>query len=140
VPEAADRRAQAHTLVQEAVTKNLAAKGVSRLETGGDILVAYLIIVGNNTTTTSLNEYFGYTDDASALTDKVHTEQAIKGDRRTSFEAGTLVIDIINPATSKLMHRSTVQSDILRNLPLEERQARVQALVDKALSNLRISS
>jgi hypothetical protein len=101
--------------------------------------VAYLVIAGNNATTTSLNDYFGYTDDATKLVDKVHTEQAIKSEDRNYFEEGTLVIDLISSQTMKLLKRTSVQSPILRNLDPEARQARLQSFVDQALSDLRIS-
>ena len=138
-PAFADKRAQVHTMIQEAITKNLAAKGVSSVQSGGDITVAYLVIAGNNATTTSLNDYFGYGPDAIELVDKVHKEQAIKGENRNYFEAGTLVIDIISPQTSKVLKRASVQSSILRNLPPDVRQARLQSLVDQALGDLRTS-
>jgi hypothetical protein len=35
-------------------------QGVSRAADAGDVTVAYLIIVANNVTTTSINTYFGY--------------------------------------------------------------------------------
>jgi hypothetical protein len=131
-------RKQAHAMVQEAITKNLAAKGVNYVGQGGDITVAYLIIAGNNATTTSLNEYFGYTSDATALMDEVHKSQAVRGNERGYFEAGTLVIDFLDPNTSKVLKRATIHAQILRELPLDERTARTQKLVDEALSDLRI--
>jgi hypothetical protein len=136
---AADNRAQVHQMIQQAVVKNLAGKGVALVNSGGDLTVAYLVIAGNNVSTTSLNEYFGYGSDATALVEKVHSEQAVKSDNRNYFEAGTLVIDILDPKTSKVLKRSTVQSSILRNLPADARQARIQSLVDQALSGLRIA-
>jgi hypothetical protein len=139
VPSYAEKRKQAHAAVQEAITKNLAAKGVNHVPQSGDITVAYLIIAGNNATTTSLNEYFGYTSDATALMDKVHKSQAEKNNERSYFEAGTLVIDILDPSTSKLLKRATIQAQILRELPLDAREARLQGLVDQALSDLKIS-
>ena len=138
-PAAADNRAQVHQLIQQAVVKTMAGKGVSFAASGGELTVAYLVIAGNNVTTTSLNEYFGYGSDATALVEKVHSEQAVKSDNRNYFEAGTLVIDIMDPRTSKVLKRSTVQSSILRNLPADARQARIQSLVDQALSGLRIA-
>jgi hypothetical protein len=138
VPAYAEKRKQAHAAVQEAITKNLVAKGLSHIGQGGDITVAYLIIAGNNATTTSLNEYFGYTSDATALVDKVHKSQAEKSNERSYFEEGTLVIDILDSKTSNLLKRATVQAQILRELPLDARQARLQGLVDKALGDLRI--
>ena len=139
VPEYAETRKQAHAVIQEAITKTLAAKGINHVESGGDVVVAYLIIAGNNATTTSLNEYFGYTPDADALTDKVHKSQAVKADDRGYFEAGTLVIDILDPGTSKVLKRATIQAPILRALPLDAREARAQKLVDDALSDLRVA-
>ena len=139
VPSYAEKRQQVHAAVQAAITENLAAKGMSHVSQGGEVIVAYLLIAGNNATTTSLNEYFGYTPDATALVDKAHTEQAIKGEDRGYFEAGTLVIDFLDPRTSKVLKRATIQAPILRELPLDARAARLQELVDQALRDLHIS-
>jgi len=132
-------RKQAHELVQQALINNLGRKGVTYTATGGDVTVAYLIVVGNNGATTSLNEYFGYSDDTTAMVDKVHSAQT-GGDDRGYFEAGTLVIDFVDPATSKLLQRRSVHSQVLRNLTMEARTARVQALVDQALKDVPFSS
>jgi hypothetical protein len=138
-PASTDNRTQVHAMIHEAITKNLAAKGVSFVQSGGDITVAYLVIAGNNVATTSLNEYFGYGGDADQLVDKVHTEQAVKGKDRGYFEAGTLVIDLINPKTSKLLKRCSINAPILRNLPADARQSRVQGIVDQALADLKVA-
>src|SRR5215471_3083391 len=66
VPSYAEDRKEAHAMVQQALIKNLAAKGIAHVASGGDVTVAYLIVVGNNVETTSLNSYFGYGDDAQA--------------------------------------------------------------------------
>ena len=139
MPTYADARKQAHQAVQEAITKSLAAKSVSYVPQGGDVTVAYLIIAGNNATTTSLNEYFGYTSDATALMDKAHRAETIRSSDRAYFEAGTLVIDFLDPHTSKVLKRTTIQAQLLRDLPLDERKARLQKLVDQALGDLRIA-
>jgi Domain of unknown function (DUF4136) len=138
-PAYADSRTQVHTMIQEAITKNLAARKVSHVSSGGDVTVAYLVIAGNNAATTSLNEYFGYQTDVDALVEKVHSEQAIKNQNRDYFEAGTLVIDFVNPKTSKLLKRASINAPILRNLPADAREARIQGIVDQALSGLQIS-
>lgn len=137
-PGYADRRTEAHALVQQAIIKNLSAKGVGYVPSGGEINVAYLIVVGNNTTTTSLNDYFGYTPDSQAFVDKVHSEQT-GGEARGYLEAGTLVIDMVDPATSKLLQRRSIQAQILRDLPLDARSARVQGFVDQALKDVPLS-
>jgi hypothetical protein len=140
LPSYAEAGKQAHALIQQAVIHNLAERGVKYVATGGDVTVAYLIIVGNNVSTTSLDQYFGYSDDSSALVDKVHQEQTgSKNDNRNHFEAGTLVIDLLDPKTTKLLQRRTIQAQVLRTLPLESRTARAQSIVDQALKDLPIS-
>jgi hypothetical protein len=138
VPAGADNTAALHAVVQDDMTRTLASKGLSKLPTGGDVTVGYLIIAGNNVSTTALGEYFGYNSDADALAEKVHTAQTIKSERRDYFEAGTLVIDLIDPRTNKLLWRNSVQRDILRNPTPEVRAARLQEAVDSCLSGLRI--
>jgi hypothetical protein len=137
-PSYAETRKEAHEMIQQALTKNLAAKGVSYVPSGGDVTVAYLVVVGNNATTTSLNSYFGYTPDSQAIVEKVHAEQT-ESKNRGYFEEGTLVVDLVDPKTSKLLQRRSIQAQVLRDLPLEKRTARVQAIVDQALKDMPIS-
>jgi hypothetical protein len=139
LPTYAEPRQEAHAAIQQALIKNLAAKGLAQVATGGDVTVAYLLIVGNNAETTSLNSYFGYSSDAEALVDKVHKEQAVENKDRNYFEAGTLVVDFLDPKTSKILQRRTIQAPLLRNLAAESRVARVQAIVDQALADVVIS-
>jgi hypothetical protein len=136
----AESRQQAHVAIQEAIIKNLAAKGVTHVTAGGNITVAYIVIVGNNVSTTSLTGYFGYGSDAEALLEKVHKEQTQAQAERGYFEAGTLVIDLLDPATSKVLQRRSISAPVLRDLPMESRVARVQSVVDQALADLRITN
>jgi hypothetical protein len=137
-PGYADKSPQAHAAVQNAISKNLAARGVSYVASGGDVTVAYLIIVGNQVSTSSLSDYFGYSDDANDLLEKTHKAQTIKSENRAYFETGTLVIDFLEPATSKLLQRRSIQADVLRHLDIEQRQARLQGLVNQELSTVDI--
>ena len=139
IPNYAEDSKQAHAMVQQAIINNLAGKGITNLPSGGDITVAYLIIVGNNISTTSLNEYFGYTEDAMAMVEEIHKKQTAGEANRGYFEAGTLVIDFLSPATSKVLQRRSIEAPVLRNLPTEQRTERVQSLVNQALSDLPIA-
>jgi len=136
-PAYADNRQVIHSMIQAAITKNLAGRGVSTAASGGDITVAYLIIAGNNASVTSINDYFGYGEDAAALLDKAHT--AYNDSKNPNyFEAGTLVIDIIDSKSFKLLKRGYATRPVLRNLPDDARAARIQEVVDEILRDLRI--
>jgi len=135
-PAYADNRQAIHGMIQDAITRNLAAKGVSRAGSGGDVTVGYLVIVGNNVATTSINDYFGYGDDAAGLHDKA--QAAYTSNKNPNyFEAGTLVIDLIDAKTFKLLKRGYASRPLLRNLPVDARAARLQEVVDEILANLR---
>jgi hypothetical protein len=137
VPET-DDRAQVHKMIQQAISQDLEGKGLRRLDSGGDVTVAYLVIVGNNVGTEAINTYFGYGRDSAALQDeamKAYTSSKNPG----YFEAGTLLIDIIDAKTYKLLSRSFVVRPLLRNPSAEVRESHIQEAVDAALKDVRIA-
>lgn len=135
---AADKREAVHQVIQDAITQNLAAKGVQKVPTGGDVTVAYLVIVGNNATTEAITTYFGSGRDPSGLSDKAH-EAYMDSKNPDYFEAGTLLVDIIDSKSFKVLHRSYASRPVLRNPTAELRAANVQEAVSEVLANLRIA-
>jgi len=135
---AADGGQPIHAMIQESISRNLAGKGVSKVASGGDVTVAYLVIVGNNASTMAINDYFGYGRDVSALTDKAQT--AYTGSKNPNyFEAGTLLVDVIDAKTYKLLKRSYVVRPLLRNPSTEVRAERIQEAVDAVFKDVRIA-
>ena len=136
-PSFANNEQAVHATIQEAITKTMARSGVSHVAAGGDVTVAYLIIVGNNVATTSINDYFGHNGDASGLLDKA--QSAYTGSKNPNFfEAGTLVIDIIDSKSFKLLKRGYATRPILKDLSASDRATRIQGVVDEILRDLRI--
>jgi Domain of unknown function (DUF4136) len=137
-PEGTDNRESAHRMIQGAIAQNLAGKGMTKTSAGGDVTVAYLVIVGTHTSTEAVSDYFGYSEDADKLHMKAH--DAYTGNaNRSYFEAGTLVIDVLDGKTNKLLKRNFATRPRLRNLPAEERSAGIQEVVDSILQDLRIT-
>jgi hypothetical protein len=134
-PSNTDTRAAVHQLIQDAITKNLASHGITKTDAGPDLQVGYLVIIGNNVYTETINDYFGYTDAANALQDKAHSAYT-DSDRRNQFEAGTLVIDIVDAHSSKLLKRGYATRSTLRNVPEDARAAKVQEIVDVIFRDL----
>ena len=136
-PTYADDRQQLNTMIQDTITRTLSLRGVNRVPQGGDITVAYLVITGNNGSVSSVNDYFGYRNDTAELQDKAF--KAYTNSKNPNyFEAGTLVIDLIDTKTSKLLKRGHASRPLLRNPPLDTRAARLQEVVDEIFGNLRI--
>jgi len=137
-PTYADNRQVIHSMIQDAITKDLAAKGVARVASGGDITVGYLLIVGNNASTAAINDYFGYAGDVSALHQKA--QDAYTANKNPNyFEAGTLIIDLTDGKTFKLIKRGYASRPILRELPTDARAARIQEVVDEILRDARFT-
>ena len=137
-PAYADQRAEVNKLIQEAITADLARFNVPRVATGGDITVAYLVIVGNNASTSSINDYFGYGRDASAVSEIAH-ERYTQRNNPNYFEAGTIVIDLIDSRSNKLLKRGYASRPLLANPTTEVRAARIQQAVEEAMQGLSIT-
>ena len=137
VPDFADSREQIHAMIQDSISRNLAVKGLSKVGAGGDVIVAYLVIVGNNASTERIDTYFGHARGADALHDKA--QDAYTSSKNPNyFEAGTLLVDIIDAKTYKLLKRSFVVRPLLRNPAAEVRAERIQEAVDTVLKDVRI--
>ena len=55
------------------------------------------------------------------------------------FEAGTLVIDLVDAKSFKLLKRGYATRPVLRNLEADARAARIQGVVDQIFSDLRVA-
>ena len=136
LPGFADNRAQMHALVQDSIARQLAARGVRQQPAGGDIIVAYLLIVGNNASTMAINDYFGYDRDSSGLLEKAHEVMAIENANPNHFEAGVLLVDFIDPVTFKLVKRNYAARSILPEATPEQQRQRMDEAVAEILNNL----
>jgi predicted Zn-dependent protease len=126
-------------MIQEAITKTLVARGMIRTEAGGDLTVAYLVVIGNNVTTEMMDDYFGYGSDASALLNKASSAYT-ESSHMNYFEAGTLLIDIVDARTHKLLLRNYASRQLLRNPSDTAREALIQETVDAILTDLRVAA
>jgi hypothetical protein len=138
-PDYAEKRDEIHRLIQKAITTTLTNKGLSRVPAGGDVFAAYLVIIGDNVSTTDVDEYFGYGRDADALLAKAHQKSAIDNQNPDRFLAGSLVVDIIDAKTYKLLYRNYVVRPVLRSATVDARAERIQQAVDEALAGLRVA-
>jgi len=133
-PNFADNTESVHRMIQNAITNNLAEKGLSRVNAGGDVTIAYLVIKGDNVSTTSISDYFGYRDELGTLQDIAHDRYMAHKDPN-HFDAGTLLIDIIDGKSFKLLKRGYAT----RNLSAGPRATLVRQAVDEILRDVRIT-
>lgn len=135
--EFADSREAVHKTIQDAIAQNLAARGLRKVGSGGDVIVAYLVIVGNNATTESIATYFGYGRDAAALSDRAH-DAYTASKNPDYFAAGTLLIDVVDARTFKVLKRNYAVRPILVKPSADVRALNIQQAVDEVLKDLRV--
>lgn len=127
-----------HAMIQEAITANLAKRGVAKTDAGGEITVGYLLIAGNNAAMGWIDDCFANSEDPDKLLGKARAEYT-KSKNPNYFEAGTLVIDLIDAKSFKLLKRGYTTRPVLRNLSADARSANIRAAVDDVLRDLRIA-
>ena len=132
------KEVEVHNLIQSAITEELAAKGLSKVEKDGDVTVAYLIIVSDGSGTVTYNDFYGYGGPATDLQDKAHEAFDIQHKNRSQYDAGTLVIDLANYKQYEVYWRNFVWSPLLRDLPVTERKQRLKDAVQTVLKPLKI--
>jgi hypothetical protein len=136
-PSISDNREAVHKLIQSAVTRNLAARGVKRVNGGGDLAVRYLLIKGDNASTTAIRDYFGPGEDLGDLHDKA--QKAYTGSKNPDhFEAGTLLLDLVDGRNFKLMKRGYATRALAPGISSSARAARIQQAVDEILRDVKI--
>ncbi|MCU0770652.1 MAG: DUF4136 domain-containing protein [Verrucomicrobia bacterium] len=130
-----ERRQEIHRQIQDAIGAQLAQRGLRGVPTGGEVQVGYMVIVADNATTATYDEYFGYGRDAEAVAEKAHKAVSKRSDRNL-FEIGAIVIDVVDSRDSKLLFRSYARLDV-RDVNPENRAEKVNTLVASCLGNLR---
>jgi len=134
----ADNRTQAHELIQKAISDYLTDKGMTKVAAGGDVTVAYLVILGNNVAVETINTYFGYGRDSSGLSDEAVKAYTGKNDPNY-FEAGTLLVDIIDNKDYKLLQRHYATRPLLRNPSAEARAVNIREAVYEVMKNINVA-
>jgi hypothetical protein len=124
--------------IQDAIVNNLAAKGITRVESSPDVLVAYLIVIGDQTSTRAVDTYFGRGRLYGDLLNAAH-EAYGHADNPTNLEAGTLLLDVLDGRTAAVVWRNHVTRAVLQKPSPELRAAHIQAAVDEALRDLRFT-
>jgi hypothetical protein len=120
--------------VQAAITAEFERNGLSMGSANADLVVAHMLVRQDNAMTTMNSDYFGYGRDAMAIMDEAHKRGVLKSTRPDAFEAGAIVIDILDAKTNKLIFRNLAKRDLLQNADPATRRNRIHQAVAEALA------
>ncbi len=113
------------TQVREDIDRHLADKGYVRVNSGADFSVAWQVTIEGETIVQTLDYYSGSNFKATVGT---------TGPVQRRYEEGTLIIDITEGESERLIWRGTATAEVRQSPSMEERSARVAEAVQKVLA------
>lgn len=132
-PDFADDNATANRQIQQALADEFRSHGLQVGAPDSDLVVGYLILVQDNFSTTALDDYFGYGRDLEEIVSAAQIQGVLNNPRPDEFQSGTIVIDVMDAKTSKLVYRNHATRDLAPNASAGVRQQRIREAVAQAL-------
>ncbi|WP_169334292.1 DUF4136 domain-containing protein [Rubritalea marina] len=123
-----------HRLIHSNIQNQFTSRGMGFNSSNSDLVVAYMVIYQDSSTTTSYDEYFGYHRDSTEILDRAHEIGVIKEKNPDYFERAGLLVDIIDSKTNKLVYRNIGVVDVVNSPTEKERANRVSTAVNEAIS------
>lgn len=115
-----------HQRIVRAVDEELAARGYQKSEGAADFKVHAMASIRERISTQPVTIGVGYGWGYGTL----HT---VEGTEVTSYEEGTLIVDVVEPAKMSLLWRGTARAAVERDRTPEQREARIREAVAKIL-------
>lgn len=130
----ASRDDRANHAIQSALASTFRANGIAVDPNNADLTVGYLVVVQDNATTQLIDDYFGFGRSSMQIAEIAHERGVIRNNRADYYQAGTVVIDIIDNKTGKLVYRDYATRDVTGELSDAQLQARANSAVQQALA------
>ena len=121
--------------IQSAIRESFESHGIAVRATaaeGADLVIGYLLLAQDATTTASIDSYFGY-DRSRDIVDLAHKRGVLDKDKVSFYKRGAIVIDVLDTKTDTLVYRNAIVGDIVDGVSNEERSKRIKAAVADAL-------
>ena len=113
------------TQVREDIDRHLADKGYVRVNSGADFSVTYQVTIEGETIVQTLDYYSGSNFKATVGT---------TGPTARRYEEGTLIIDVMEGQSERLVWRGTAIAEVRQGASIEDRSDRVAEAVRKVLA------
>ena len=120
--------------VMQSIEANFRTNGFSFGHKGSQLAVAFMLIRQDLVTTAANSDYFGSGRDAGEILEEAHRRGVIKSQRFEDFEAGAIVIDILDTNTNQLIYRNFAKRDIDPSATPAQRKHRINTAVTTALA------
>ena len=115
-------------LIKQSIEQEMQAKGYRHIAEAeqADINISFIAVLASDLSDAEIESRYGL---VPVLT--------VPNVNKNNYEKGTLIFDVVNPKTNKLAWRAAGQAlTSLKDIPLEERESRIDVFVKKLLAFL----
>lgn len=121
-------------MIRDSIEAKFKANSVAFGEKDAELKVGYIIIRQNNAATILNDDHFGPGRDSLGILKLAHKRGVINKTPLYNYDAGAIVIDVVDANSGKLIYRDFAKNDVLPNISDEKRKGRVSAAVNEALA------
>lgn len=131
VPDFSNREDLANKRIQQALKNQFNSHGLTESPEDAELIVAFLLLVQDPAVSTAISDY--YINSGSTILSEAHRRMA-KKNPAGGYEAGSLIVDIIDKNSGNLIYRDYASREILAYLTDEERERRLNEAVTEAVA------
>lgn len=120
--------------IRDAITAQFTQNGLAFGKKGAELDVGYIIIRQNSAVTILNDDHFGPGRNSTGILSLAHDRGVIEKNHSYDYDAGAILIDVVDARTKELVYRDFVKNDVIPNITPAERKERLHAAVEEALA------
>lgn len=131
MPDFTNREDRVNEFLQAALRDEFKAQGLKESEEDAELIVSFLLIVQNTAVTTAISDY--YINSGSDIMSEAHRRMG-KKNLPGGYEAGAIIVDIIDKDSGDLIYRDFAKREVLDYLTPAEKEQRVKEAAVEAVA------
>jgi len=126
-----NREDRVNTYLQAALKEEFESHGLKESEQDAELIVAFLLIVQDTAVTTAISDY--YITSGSDILSEAHRRMG-KKNLPGGYEAGAIVVDIIDKKSGEVIYRDFAKREVLDYLTPAEKEQRARDAAVEAVA------
>ena len=131
VPDFTNREDRVNEYLQSTLRDEFKAQGLKESEENAELIVSFLLIVQDTAVTTAISDY--YINSGSDILSEAHRRMG-KKNRPGGYEAGAIIVDIIDKDSGDLIYRDFAKREVLDYLTPAEKEKRTKEAAVEAVA------
>jgi hypothetical protein len=131
VPDFTNREDRVNEYLQSALRAEFEAQGLKESQEGAELIVSFLLIIQDTAVTTAISDY--YVTSGSDILSEAHRRMG-KRNMPGGYEAGAIIVDIIDKNSGNLIYRDFAKREVLDYLTLAEKEKRAKEAAVEAVA------